>query len=234
MLAAADGGRGHPAEECVIPRATLAEIGVEVDGPTRHGGLLAPGGQSGIPGGFGNLEPASGLPDGLQSLRYRVASPGASTAGPETPRIPPLLDGEDPPCFRPPPPISSPLPPIATGSTTTWPSSSARPGEATPPIPHIAPLYARLAEFVLRGGKRLRPRLCLASYRITTGRFDPPPRPVALAAASLEIFHAFMLGPRRPHRRQRHPPGPARPSTRPSGPTTRESAATASEPPTSA
>ena len=59
--------------------------------------------------------------------------------------------------------------------------------------PHLAPLYGRLAEFVLRGGKRLRPRLCLASYRITAGRFDPPPEPVALAAASLEIFHAFML-----------------------------------------
>jgi geranylgeranyl diphosphate synthase type I len=26
-----------------------------------------------------------------------------------------------------------------------------------------------------------------------TGRYDPPPRPVALAAASLEVFHAFML-----------------------------------------
>ena len=59
--------------------------------------------------------------------------------------------------------------------------------------PHVIPLYGRLTEFVLRGGKRLRPRLCLASYRILTGRFDPPPRPVALAAASLEVFHAFML-----------------------------------------
>ncbi len=59
--------------------------------------------------------------------------------------------------------------------------------------PHVMPLHGRLAEFVLRGGKRLRPRLCLASYRILTGRFDPPPRAVALAAASLEVFHAFML-----------------------------------------
>jgi len=59
--------------------------------------------------------------------------------------------------------------------------------------PHLAPLYARLSEFVLRGGKRLRPRLCLASYRILTGRFDPPPLAVALAASSLEVFHAFML-----------------------------------------
>ncbi len=59
--------------------------------------------------------------------------------------------------------------------------------------PHLAPLYGRLSEFVLRGGKRLRPRLCLASYRILTGRFDPPPVPVALAASCLEVFHAFML-----------------------------------------
>jgi geranylgeranyl diphosphate synthase type I len=59
--------------------------------------------------------------------------------------------------------------------------------------PHVAPLYGHLTEFVLRGGKRLRPRLCLASYRILTGRFEAPPRPVALASASLEIFHAFML-----------------------------------------
>jgi geranylgeranyl diphosphate synthase, type I len=59
--------------------------------------------------------------------------------------------------------------------------------------PHLAPLYGHLTEFVLRGGKRLRPRLCLASYRILTSRFEPPPRAVALASASLEIFHAFML-----------------------------------------
>src|SRR4051812_45406070 len=55
------------------------------------------------------------------------------------------------------------------------------------------PLYGHLTEFVLRGGKRLRPRLCLSSYRILTGRFDPPPGAVARAAASLEVFHAFML-----------------------------------------
>jgi geranylgeranyl diphosphate synthase, type I len=59
--------------------------------------------------------------------------------------------------------------------------------------PHLVPLYGHLTEFVLRGGKRLRPRLCLASYRILTGRFDPPPGPVFRAAASLEVFHAFML-----------------------------------------
>ncbi len=59
--------------------------------------------------------------------------------------------------------------------------------------PHLAPLFGQLTEFVLRGGKRLRPRLCLAGYRILTGRYEPPPRAVALAAASLEVFHAFML-----------------------------------------
>ena len=37
--------------------------------------------------------------------------------------------------------------------------------------PHLARLYAHLTEFVLRGGKRLRPRLCLAGYRILTGRY---------------------------------------------------------------
>jgi len=59
--------------------------------------------------------------------------------------------------------------------------------------PILAPLFDRMAEFVLRGGKRLRPRLCLASYRIVSGQPDPPPGPVWLAAASLELFHAFML-----------------------------------------
>ena len=50
-----------------------------------------------------------------------------------------------------------------------------------------------MTEFVLRGGKRLRPRLALASYRILTGRLEPPPRPIWLTASSLELFHAFML-----------------------------------------
>ena len=59
--------------------------------------------------------------------------------------------------------------------------------------PHLRPLYDQLTDFVLRGGKRLRPRLCLAGFRIITGRFEALPRAVALAAASLEVFHAFML-----------------------------------------
>ena len=54
-------------------------------------------------------------------------------------------------------------------------------------------LFGHLTEFVLQGGKRLRPRLCLAGYRILTGRYEAPPRSVALASASLEVFHAFML-----------------------------------------
>ncbi|WZO97382.1 polyprenyl synthetase family protein [Isosphaeraceae bacterium EP7] len=59
--------------------------------------------------------------------------------------------------------------------------------------PHVRPLYEAASEFVVRGGKRLRPRLCLASYRILQGGSEPPPRPVWLCAASLEILHAFML-----------------------------------------
>jgi geranylgeranyl diphosphate synthase type I len=58
---------------------------------------------------------------------------------------------------------------------------------------HLATLYERVCEFVLRGGKRIRPRLCLASYRILSGDESAPPRSAWLAASSLEIFHAFML-----------------------------------------
>ncbi|CAN5865213.1 polyprenyl synthetase family protein [soil metagenome] len=58
---------------------------------------------------------------------------------------------------------------------------------------HLIPLYEHLKTFVLRGGKRLRPRLCLASYRILSDRDAEPPRSVWMASASLEIFHAFML-----------------------------------------
>ena len=58
---------------------------------------------------------------------------------------------------------------------------------------HVEPLYEQIRAFVLRGGKRLRPRLCLASCRIVSGALGDPPRSVLLASASLEIFHAFML-----------------------------------------
>lgn len=58
---------------------------------------------------------------------------------------------------------------------------------------HLFPLYEQLERFVLRGGKRLRPRLCLASYRILKDNEGSPPRSAWRIAASLEIFHAFML-----------------------------------------
>ena len=59
--------------------------------------------------------------------------------------------------------------------------------------PHVLPLFETTAGFVLKAGKRLRPRLALASYRIFQASEEAPPRPVWLAAASLELFHAFML-----------------------------------------
>lgn len=58
---------------------------------------------------------------------------------------------------------------------------------------HLGTLYERVCEFVLRGGKRIRPRLCLASYRILANEEGSPPRSAWLAASSLEVFHAFML-----------------------------------------
>lgn len=59
--------------------------------------------------------------------------------------------------------------------------------------PHLRPVFGRVVDFVLHGGKRLRPRLCLAAYRILSGCPEPPARPVWRVAASLELFHAFML-----------------------------------------
>ncbi len=58
--------------------------------------------------------------------------------------------------------------------------------------PLVVPLIDRIIAFVLEGGKRLRPRLCLASYRVLSGKTEAP-RPVWLAAGSLEVLHAFML-----------------------------------------
>ena len=58
--------------------------------------------------------------------------------------------------------------------------------------PHAQPLFDQAAEFVLEGGKRIRPRLCLASYRILTHRQEPP-HPALNAASCFELFHAFML-----------------------------------------
>jgi geranylgeranyl diphosphate synthase type I len=62
--------------------------------------------------------------------------------------------------------------------------------------PHLSPLFAKSSTFVLEGGKRVRPRLVLASYRILRGDGEstvPVPSPVILAASCLELFHAFML-----------------------------------------
>ncbi len=58
---------------------------------------------------------------------------------------------------------------------------------------HVRPWLDRMRDFVLQGGKRFRPRLCLASYRIGRRSAGPPPRGVWLAASSLELLHAFML-----------------------------------------
>ena len=58
---------------------------------------------------------------------------------------------------------------------------------------HVEPLFEQIRAFVLQGGKRLRPRLCLASYRIVSGTSESPPDPVLMASSSLELFHAFML-----------------------------------------
>jgi geranylgeranyl diphosphate synthase type I len=62
--------------------------------------------------------------------------------------------------------------------------------------PHLSPLFSKASAFVLEGGKRVRPRLGLASYRILRGVGDAPtpvPSPVVLTTACLELFHAFML-----------------------------------------
>ncbi|MGI5347431.1 polyprenyl synthetase family protein [Streptomyces sp. CA-250714] len=51
-------------------------------------------------------------------------------------------------------------------------------------------LVELLGEF-LRGGKRLRPLLCMTGWHAATGEGDPTP--VTRLAASLELFHAFAL-----------------------------------------
>ncbi|MBB1256053.1 polyprenyl synthetase family protein [Streptomyces sp. OF3] len=61
---------------------------------------------------------------------------------------------------------------------------------------------AALADFVLRGGKRVRPLMCLCGWaaaqpdRVPAGQspqVGPAPPEVVRAAASLELFHAFAL-----------------------------------------
>ncbi|MFF0484869.1 polyprenyl synthetase family protein [Streptomyces sp. NPDC004435] len=49
-----------------------------------------------------------------------------------------------------------------------------------------------LADFIMAGGKRLRPTLCAAGWHAAAGQ-QPPPKGVLQVAASLEMFHAFCL-----------------------------------------
>lgn len=61
--------------------------------------------------------------------------------------------------------------------------------------PEFQACAEHISEFVLNGGKRVRPKLCLAMYRILSeSPADAPvPRPLMWIASSLELFHAFML-----------------------------------------
>ena len=51
-------------------------------------------------------------------------------------------------------------------------------------------VHSALRRFVLAGGKRLRPLFCYWGWR---GFGGPDERPIVVAAASLELFHAFAL-----------------------------------------
>jgi len=57
--------------------------------------------------------------------------------------------------------------------------------------PGISGLRACIRNFVLDGGKRIRPQLCLWTYRVSGGG-DPSPGVYDLACA-WELFHAFLL-----------------------------------------
>ncbi|MFC8619723.1 polyprenyl synthetase family protein [Micromonospora purpureochromogenes] len=61
-----------------------------------------------------------------------------------------------------------------------------------PDWPDGAPrgIFAALHRFVLAGGKRLRPLFCYWGWRGAGGGDD---RPIVVAAAALELFHAFAL-----------------------------------------
>ncbi|NUP22688.1 MAG: polyprenyl synthetase family protein [Streptomyces sp.] len=56
-------------------------------------------------------------------------------------------------------------------------------------LPDVIP--RALHDFVLAGGKRLRPLLCVLGWHAAHG--DADPRPVIRVAAALELFHAFAL-----------------------------------------
>jgi geranylgeranyl diphosphate synthase, type I len=55
------------------------------------------------------------------------------------------------------------------------------------------PLYLDMTEFVTRRGKRIRPMLLLASYRIFGGDRSFDDRSLLRAALSLELLHGFIL-----------------------------------------
>lgn len=61
--------------------------------------------------------------------------------------------------------------------------------------PEFEAASEHLARFILNGGKRVRPRLCTATYRILAELAPDAtvPRPLLWVASSLELFHAFML-----------------------------------------
>jgi len=61
--------------------------------------------------------------------------------------------------------------------------------------PEFQAATEQLSDFVVNGGKRVRPRLCISTYRILADHLAEAtaPRPVLWVASSLELFHAFML-----------------------------------------
>ncbi|MEZ0094507.1 hypothetical protein ABH925_005704 [Streptacidiphilus sp. EB129] len=61
-----------------------------------------------------------------------------------------------------------------------------------------AGVVEELRGFIFAGGKRLRPLLCLLGWQTTAGHDAGLPDPVLRAAASLEMFHAFAPGSKRP------------------------------------
>lgn len=77
--------------------------------------------------------------------------------------------------------------------------------------PEFVACSDHISQYVLNGGKRVRPRLCISLYRIFKDLQSDAhvPRSVMWVASSLELFHAFMLVhddliDRSPLRRQRH------------------------------
>ncbi|MEV0584677.1 polyprenyl synthetase family protein [Nonomuraea sp. NPDC050310] len=60
------------------------------------------------------------------------------------------------------------------------------------PDPEVSAAYELLREFVLDGGKRIRPVLCYWGWRGAGGAAEEP-RPIVDAAAALELCHAGLL-----------------------------------------